>query len=72
MADGTICGREYTVVSPTLFKNVSYTGPYWKRSRKPGSRILVDGIMHPGGGLPIRFKSLDRAERHIKNFKLER
>ena len=34
-------------------------------------RFIVDGILHQGGKLPIRFKSLDRAERHIRNMKLE-
>lgn len=29
-------------------------------------RYSVDGMYHPKGA-PIRFKSLDRAERHIRN-----
>lgn len=37
-----------------------------------GRRIVVDGIMHPAGKLPIRFKSRERAERHIKTMKLEK
>lgn len=37
-----------------------------------GKRIVVIGIMHPAGKLPIRFKSRERAERHIKTMKLEK
>lgn len=39
---------------------------------RDGKRVIVDGIMHPAGKLPIRFKSVERAERHIKTMKLER
>lgn len=39
---------------------------------KPKPKFLVDGIMHPGGQKQIRFKSLDRAENYIKNFRLEK
>jgi hypothetical protein len=41
-------------------------------AHRDGKRIIVDGIMHPAGKLPIRFKSRDRAERHIKTMKLEK
>jgi hypothetical protein len=40
--------------------------------RKPGTRYVVDGIFHPGGIIPIRFKSLQKAENHIRNFRLQR
>lgn len=52
---GLICGREYTV-------------KHGGKGVRP--RIIVEGITHPKG-LPIRFKSKDRAERHIKNMRLE-
>lgn len=39
---------------------------------RSGKRIIVDGIMHPAGKLPIRFKSRESAERHIKTMKLEK
>lgn len=38
---------------------------------KPKARYIVDGIKHPGGELPIRFKSILKAEKYIKNFALE-
>lgn len=34
-------------------------------------RVVVQGVMHPAGTLPIRFKSLDRAVRHVTNMKLK-
>ena len=34
-------------------------------------RVLVDGVTHQSG-LPIRFKSLERAERHIVNMRLQK
>jgi hypothetical protein len=34
-------------------------------------RVIVQGVFHPAGVLPIRFKSLDRAVRHIVNMKLK-
>lgn len=50
-----ICGRRYDV-----------------RARTPNGpvRVIVDGINHPKGE-PIRFKSAERAERHIRNMRLE-
>jgi hypothetical protein len=57
MADyGKICGRSYRL-EPTM----------------PGvhrRRVIVDGMHHPKG-LPIRFKSLKRAENHIRNLRMD-
>ena len=43
---------------------------------KPKPKIIVEGINHPKKTIgdrpvPIRFKSLQRAENYIKNFRLE-
>lgn len=64
MSDTMICGRAYTIQSA-------------KAGVKP--RITVDGVTHIGGtekhpnnGKLIRFKSLDRAERHIVNMRLQK
>ncbi len=42
-------------------------------------RVIVDGIFHVGGtekhpntNKPIRFKSVQAAERHIRNMRLEK
>lgn len=32
-------------------------------------RVIVEGVTHPKGQ-PIRFKSIDRAERHMRNMRL--
>jgi len=56
MANGMIHGREYK------FSDA-------KEGVKP--RVIVDGVNH-GGGSPIRFKSLDRADRHILNMRLQK
>lgn len=53
--NGKICGRKYQATAV----------PQGVRPR-----IIVEGVNHPKAG-PIRFKSLDRAERHIKNMRLE-
>lgn len=59
---GTICGRDYSVKGGV--KGVR-------------SRVVVEGIFHIGGtekhpnsNKPIRFKSLEAAERHIRNMRL--
>ena len=39
-----------------------------KRSKEGKPRFVINGITHPAG-LPIRFKSLDRAKRHLMNIK---
>lgn len=60
MKDGNeqfICGRRYS------FTDVP-------KGVRP--RVVVEGIKHPGGALDIRFKSLKRAENHIRNMRLER
>jgi hypothetical protein len=38
---------------------------------KFSAKIIVEGVTHPKGQ-PIKFKSRERAERHIKNMRLER
>ena len=50
-----ICGREYHATA--TLKGV-----------RP--RIIVEGVNHPKGG-PIKFKSIERAENHIRNMGLE-
>ena len=51
-----VCGRPYRVTAE--LKGV-----------RP--RVIVEGVNHPKGE-PIRFKSVDRAERHIRNMRLVR
>lgn len=41
--------------------------PYTVERRSKRPRYIVAGVMHPAGILPIRFKSLDRARRHMEN-----
>lgn len=53
-----ICGRDYHTEGP-------------RKGGKGRGRVIVSGIMHPAGKLPIRFKSVDRAERHIRNHRLK-
>lgn len=48
-------GRKVTVISR----------PQHKGNKVP-PRYTVEGVMHPAGILPIRFKSLERARRHIE------
>lgn len=71
--EGLICGREYHIVEPTIIhKNDRGTeNRGYKGNLKPKTRFLVDGISHPKG-LPIRFKSRERAERHIRNMGQDR
>jgi hypothetical protein len=61
LGEGLICGREYKIQEP--FIHPSAKTAIKKRSK---SRFLVDGINHPKGQ-PIRFKSREGAERHIRN-----
>jgi hypothetical protein len=67
-----ICGLPYTVAQPKK--------PQWGNHRKvairggarpqtPKPRFIVQGCVHKNGQ-PIRFKSLDNAERHIKTMGL--
>jgi hypothetical protein len=58
-----ICGREFQTVAP------GKEGPQRDVNRPPVRRFLVDGITHPKGE-PIRFKSREKAERHIRNMGL--
>lgn len=58
-----ICGRDYEVVNPQI--------RHEKDRRRSGNRIHVVGLTNKNG-LPIRFKSVERAERHIKNMGLEK
>ena len=56
-----VCGREYTVHSPRII----HAGD----RRKAGNRVHVEGL-NKANGEPIRFKSTERAERHIRNMRL--
>lgn len=55
-----IAGHEAFRVPPTIFKHVKYG------NAKPKPRIIVTGFIK-ADGKPIRFKSVERAERHIRN-----
>jgi hypothetical protein len=57
--EGLIAGREYMIQQPLVKKGTTYR-------QKPKARYLIDGINHPKGE-PIRFKSREGAERHLKN-----
>lgn len=61
--DNEICGREYEVIQP-IIKHIA-------DRRKAGNKIIVEGI-NKADGSPIRFKSQERAMRHIRNMRLER
>lgn len=56
-----ICGREYTVHHPRIV--------HTKDKRKAGNRVHVNGL-NKANGDPIRFKSVQKAERHILNMRL--
>ncbi len=60
-----ICGRDFTTTKPGKEGKV----PSYSRANKPYGRILVEGIKRMTGE-PIRFKSKDKAERHIRNMRL--
>lgn len=62
-----ICGREFVVTTPGPQGNVAP----WRIVKRPYGRVLVDGINHLKG-LPIRFKSYEKAERYIKERRLEK
>jgi len=68
-SDGKVCGRDF-VSSPYLkTSNAEKNAKNLKFRRKPQGRILVEGL-HRADGTHIRFKSLEKAERHIKNMGL--
>lgn len=83
-----ICGRAYVAVKsvdlhpPKTFFMESIPdgeGGQKKRKRerksfyvKPKTKFIVEGIFHKSGALPIRFKSLQKAENYLKNFGLTR
>ena len=55
---GELHGREYEVHAPTIKHE-------WDR-RKAVHRVHVKG-MNKANGLPIRFKSVGHADRHMRN-----
>jgi hypothetical protein len=59
---GEVCGLAYES-KPAGFANVRNRNGRGKR------RFIVQGVNHPKGQ-PIRFKSLQRAENHIRNMGL--
>ena len=61
MSGGQIGNYNYTTQQPTKLTKV----PYGKV--KMHTRYIVDGIMHPKGVKPIRFKSLKRAENYLRS-----
>lgn len=55
---GTVCGKSY---------EARIAGPVSHGSDTRGrTRYIVQGVNHKNG-TPIKFKSLEKAERHIKN-----
>lgn len=60
MSTLTICGLAAKAV-PAGFK-------YGKNSERGRTRYIVDG-MNRKDGTPIKYKSIDRAERDILNYK---
>lgn len=60
---GQLCGRDFKVIKPTIL--------HARDKKKAYNRVVVEGVNHPKG-LPIRFKSHDRAERHMLNMHLTR
>lgn len=53
-----IYGREYEIKEPTIRHS--------RDKKRSQARILVKGF-NKADGTPIRFKSLERAENHLKN-----
>ena len=58
-----VCGRNYQVVEHHVVHS--------KDLRKARNRVHVEGLTKADGG-PIRFKSVEKAERHIRNMRLEK
>jgi len=58
---GQICGRDFMVVEPNT--------RHFKDTEKAKARYHVAGL-HKADGTHIRFKSLAKAEAHIRNMKL--
>jgi hypothetical protein len=58
---GQICGRDYDVVLPHII--------HIKDKKRADNRVHVDGLNKADGSF-IRFKSLAKAERHIRNMRL--
>jgi len=63
MSVGQICGRDYMVVEPNT--------KHHRNAKKAKARYHVVGL-HKADGTHIRFKSLAKAEAHIRNMKLVR
>lgn len=61
-----ICGRDFITSPPQLDPNGLKNARTAKFRKKPQGRILVEGL-NKADGTHIRFKSLKRAENHIKN-----
>lgn len=59
--DGQIAGRDYCVVKPHIV--------HAQDKKKAYPKIIVDGL-NKTNGEGIRFRSLDNAERHIRNMGL--
>ena len=60
-----ICGRDFTTTNPGKEGKL----PAHSHANKPYGRILVEGVNRVSGE-PIRFKSKEKAERHIRNIGL--
>jgi hypothetical protein len=54
----TICDKLAYIVSPTI--------KHEKDRKKARNRVHVEGF-NKADGTPIRFKSAERAERHLRN-----
>jgi len=66
--DGMILGRYYISKPPIMTKSAHKNHRLANFYKKPQGRILVQGL-HKADGTHIRFKSLQRAENHIRNMK---
>lgn len=57
-----VCGRDYKIVEPVIKHTANH--------RRAKARVHVQGLVK-ADGRPIRFKSVAKAERHIRNMRLE-
>ena len=71
---GTVCGLAYTAAkghTPYSYgRRIQYRDPLGHLPRRePITKYFVTGVNHRNGK-PIAFRSLERAERHIRNMGL--
>lgn len=64
LKSGEVCGRVYK-------NELAGFADVRNRQGRGKARFIVEGVNHPRGA-PIKFKSLRRAENHIRNMGMER